>query len=67
MRMQTKYRTFDGSAPDGFAGFRTGQRYLLRCTQRNDGQLVVEPEYPQPGVKPAIVSEQQFEQWWRKG
>jgi hypothetical protein len=38
MNMQTKYRTFGGGAPDGLAGFRTGRRYLVRCTRREDGR-----------------------------
>jgi hypothetical protein len=38
--MQTKYRTFGGGAPDGFAGFRTGRRYLVRCIRRDGGQTV---------------------------
>ena len=63
--MQTKYRVFRGSnaTPDS-AGFRTGQRYLLRCTRRDDGQLLVKPEYAQPGVEPVVVSEEQFKEWF---
>jgi hypothetical protein len=45
MNMQTKYRTFGGGAPDGLAGFRTGQRYLVRYTRRGDSQITVELEY----------------------
>jgi hypothetical protein len=66
MNMQTKYRTFGGGAPDGLAGFRTGRRYLVRCTRREDGQIAIELEYAQPGVRPLVLSEQEFEQWWAK-
>ncbi len=66
MNMQTKYRTFGGGAPDGLVGFRTGRRYLVRCTRREDGQITIELEYGQLSVRPPVLSKQEFEQWWRQ-
>ncbi len=64
MKMQTKYRIFGGDAPDGLAGYRTGRRYLVRCTRRDNGQVAIELEYAQPGVKPLVLTEEEFEKWW---
>ena len=65
MEMQTNYRVFRGSnAANDSAGFRIGQRYLLRCTRRDDGQLLVKLAYTQPGVEPVVVSEEPFKEWF---
>ncbi|MGI4864611.1 MAG: hypothetical protein ACRYFZ_11875 [Janthinobacterium lividum] len=69
--MPTETRTFIGEsgtqAFDGWAGFRIGQEYELHV-ERSDGDvflMLAYHEHATPGAG-LVMSEEQFEKWFRK-
>jgi hypothetical protein len=72
--MPTETRTFIGvsstAVGDGYAGFRIGQRYPLTYERRDDGTVAIlfdHHEHVSPSAGPMVLSNEQFEKWFRKG
>lgn len=64
-----KAHTFVGEvgtkAVDGFAGFNLNQRYNLRYTRKDGGEVVIELDHL-PHGKQLVVTAAEFEKWFKK-
>jgi hypothetical protein len=70
--MTTETRTFIGKsgtpAFNGCSGFRIGQQYQLRIERQDDSTVAIGLDHAHyaPGVKPMVVSSDQFEKWFKR-
>jgi len=71
--MTTSTLTFVGetatSVGDGYAGFRVGRTYELQVARRDDGTVAIvldHHEYVSTGAGPLVVTQAQFDTWFKR-
>jgi hypothetical protein len=71
--MTTENRTFVGETStavgDGYVGFRIGKTYKLQVEHRDDSAVAIvldHHEHVSPGAGPLVVTQAQFDTWFKR-